>query len=232
MQSMQEQHTTLPEQRPARGESSPEQRYEKSLHEQKSSDQLPPSQPAYQAGLPPQPSRPYYSGQPLPQQPYQAQPPVIVQNFYQAATPMPTPVMVNVSRPEPNLLLRALWFIFIGWWVGLIWLHIGYALCLTGIFLPVGLVMLNRLPAVLTLRGVNSQQTTITMYQNGTVAMQVGQPPQVDFLVRVVYFLFVGWWLGYLWALAGYFLCFTIVLLPIGVMMLNRLPTILTLRRT
>jgi uncharacterized membrane protein YccF (DUF307 family) len=142
---------------------------------------------------------------------------------------MQPPIMVNVVS-SPNFLLRALWFIFIGWWAGLIWLHIGFALCVSVIFLPVGLMMLNRLPSVLTLQP-SSQQTTVTMYQNGMVSVQVGEPQQIDFLLRALYFLVIGWWLGYVWALVGYIFCFTIILMPIGVMMLNRLPTVLTLRQ-
>jgi uncharacterized membrane protein YccF (DUF307 family) len=85
-------------------------------------------------------------------------------------------------------------------------------------------------PAVLTLRS-SDQQTTVVVYGNGMTVVRTGEPQQVDFLLRAVYFLFVGWWLGYLCALVGYVLCFTLVLMPIGVMMLNRLPTVLTLRR-
>jgi uncharacterized membrane protein YccF (DUF307 family) len=175
------------------------------------------TQPAYPAGMPAQ--------QRLSQQAYQGQPPVVVQNFYQVP-----PVMLDVRSLGPSLLIRALWFIFVGWWLGLIWLHIGYALCVTGIFLPVGLLMLNRLPAVLTLRS-SSEQTTVAMYGNGMMMVHTGEPQQVDFLLRAVYFLVVGWWLGYLWALFGSVLCFTIVLMPIGILMLNHLPTVLTLRR-
>jgi len=178
-------------------------------------------QPASPAGMAGQ--------QQFPVPPYQWQPPVVVQNFYQAP-PVATPVVVEARSSGPGFLARALWFIFVGWWLGLIWLHIGFALCLTGIFLPVGLLMLNRLPAVLTLRS-SSQQTTVAVYGNGMTVVRTGEPQQVDFLLRAVYFLFVGWWLGYLWALFGYVLCFSIVLMPIGVMMLNRLPTMLTLRQ-
>ena len=77
----------------------------------------------------------------------------------------------------------------------------------------------------------SEKQTTVTTYQNGMITIRVGEPQQVDFLLRVVYFLLVGWWLGYLWALVGYVFCFTIFLMPIGIMMLNRLPTVLTLRQ-
>jgi uncharacterized membrane protein YccF (DUF307 family) len=179
--------------------------------------------------FPPLISSPDMAGQPFPPYPYQERPPVVVQNFYQAP-PVASPVMVDVQHSGPGWLSRALWFIFIGWWLGLIWLHIGYALCLTGIFLPVGLLMLNRLPAVLTLRS-SDQQTTVAVYGNGMTVVRTGEPQQVDFLLRAVYFLVVGWWLGYVWALVGYVLCFTLVLMPVGVMMLNRLPTVLTLRR-
>lgn len=185
-----------------------------------------------QEGTPsyPQPVyRPEMAGRSFPPYPYQGQPPVVVQNYYQAP-PVASPVMVDVQNSGPGLLSRALWFLFIGWWLGLIWLHIGYALCVTGIFLPVGLLMLNRLPAVLTLKS-SDQQTTVAVYGNGMTVVRTGEPQQVDFLLRAVYFLFVGWWLGYVWALVGYVLCFTLVLMPIGVMMLNRLPTVLTLRR-
>ncbi len=138
--------------------------------------------------------------------------------------------MVEVRSSGPSFLARALWFIFVGWWLGLIWLHIGYALCVTGIFLPVGLLMLKRLPAVLTGRS-SREQTTVARYGNGRTMVRTGEPQQVDFLLRAVYFLVVGWWLGYVWALVGYVLCFTIVLMPIGILLLNRLPTALTLRR-
>jgi uncharacterized membrane protein YccF (DUF307 family) len=178
-------------------------------------------QPTYPAGMAGQ--------QQFLRQPSQGQPPVVVQNYYQAP-PIATPVMVEVRSSGPSFLARALWFIFVGWWLGLIWLHIGYALCVTGIFLPVGLLMLNRLPAVLTLRS-SREQTTVVMYGNGMTMVRTREPQQVDFLLRAVYFLLVGWWLGYVWALVGYVLCFTIVLMPIGILMLNRLPTALTLRR-
>jgi len=47
---------------------------------------------------------------------------------------------------------RALWFVCVGWWaVGLAML-LAYALCLTLVLLPVGLMLFNRVPAVMTLQ--------------------------------------------------------------------------------
>jgi uncharacterized membrane protein YccF (DUF307 family) len=61
-------------------------------------------------------------------------------------------MQVNVGKTGPNFLVRAIYFLLIGWWFGFLWLNAGYFLCLTVIGLPIGLVMLNRLPAVITLR--------------------------------------------------------------------------------
>ncbi|MBK8432432.1 MAG: hypothetical protein IPL28_14560 [Chloroflexi bacterium] len=48
--------------------------------------------------------------------------------------------------------MRALYFLVIGWWFSLIWATLGWLLCLTIIGLPLGVVMLNTLPAVTTLQ--------------------------------------------------------------------------------
>src|SRR5436305_2734021 len=135
--------------------------------------------------------------------------------------------MVNVQNNQPNIVLRILWFILVGWWVGLIWLHLAYVLCVSIIFLPIGLLMLNRLPTVLTLRMSTLEKTYYDQY--GRVMVSVGEPLQVSFVVRALYFLLIGWWLGYLWAIVGYALCFTIILIPLGIMMLNSLPAVVTL---
>jgi uncharacterized membrane protein YccF (DUF307 family) len=141
----------------------------------------------------------------------------------------PPVTTASVSQSGPGCLVRVLWFFLVGWWAGLFWLHIGYVLCLSVIFLPIGLAMLNRLPAVLTLRPM-SQQTQVTAYAGG-IAVQITEVPQRSFLVRTLYFLLIGWWFGYCWAVVGYFCTLSLVLLPIGIVMLNRLPAVITLRR-
>lgn len=142
---------------------------------------------------------------------------------------MQQPGVVNIQNNQPNIVLRALWFIFIGWWLGLIWLHLAYVLCVSVIFLPIGLLMLNRLPTVLTLHMDGREVIYSDRY--GRMSVGIEEPRQVSFVVRALYFLLIGWWLGYLWAIIGYILCFTIILIPLGVLMLNSLPAVLTLRR-
>ncbi len=57
----------------------------------------------------------------------------------------------------------------------------------------------------------------------------VQQRQQLSFLIRALYFCFIGWWFGIAWALTALLLICTIILAPIGLLMLNSLPTVLTL---
>jgi uncharacterized membrane protein YccF (DUF307 family) len=97
--------------------------------------------------------------------------------------------------------------------------------------------MLNRLPQVLTLRSsgtsTNVNMTSVSMagMSVNNVNVNIGSTQQYSFLLRAIYFLFIGWWAGYIWAWLGYLCCISIVLLPIGLMMLNYLPMVLTLRK-
>jgi len=49
------------------------------------------------------------------------------------------------------LWIRAIWFVLIGWWAAGIWMFVAYLISLTIIGIPVGIMMLNRLPEVFTL---------------------------------------------------------------------------------
>lgn len=151
-------------------------------------------------------------------------------------------VVVNVNKSGPSFLVRVLWYLFIGWWLGFFWLNLGYFFCFTVIGLPLGLLMLNRLPWVLTLRptgqdvnvNVNVSATTTTTgapTSTTTTTVNIGGTQQYSMLVRALYFVFVGSWAGYIWACVGYTLCLFIVTIPLGLIMLNRLPAVITLRR-
>jgi uncharacterized membrane protein YccF (DUF307 family) len=41
----------------------------------------------------------------------------------------------------------------------------------------------------------------------------------------------IGWWLSLIWSLLGWLFCVTIIGMPLGVLMLNRLPNVTTLMR-
>ena len=57
----------------------------------------------------------------------------------------------------------------------------------------------------------------------------MGRRPQLSFMVRALYFCFIGWWLGIAWLLVALCLIITIIGAPVGFLMLNSLPTVLTL---
>ncbi len=56
-----------------------------------------------------------------------------------------------VSVKQVSWLLRAPYFLVIGWWLSLLWAGIAWLICATIIGLPLGVLMLNALPAVTTL---------------------------------------------------------------------------------
>ena len=55
--------------------------------------------------------------------------------------------------------------------------------------------------------------------------------PQPPFLLRALYFILIGFWFSLIWALLGWLFCVSIIGLPLGVWMLNRLPAVTTLMR-
>ena len=57
-----------------------------------------------------------------------------------------------VSAKQPPWLLRAGYFVLIGWWFSLVWAAVAWLLCVTIIGLPLGVLMLHALPEVTTLR--------------------------------------------------------------------------------
>ncbi len=130
---------------------------------------------------------------------------------------------VNINE-SPNIILRIIWFVAIGWWLSGIWTVVAWVLCVTVIGLPLGLMMLNSLPQVTTLRARNVQTVV-----NAQGAVSVVTTPQYNFLIRAVYFLLVGWWLSALWLIAAWAMGSTIIGLAISFWMVDRVPAILVL---
>lgn len=57
-----------------------------------------------------------------------------------------------VSARQLPWLVRAGYFLLIGWWLSLFWAAIAWLLCITIIGLPLGVLMLHGLPAITTLQ--------------------------------------------------------------------------------
>jgi uncharacterized membrane protein YccF (DUF307 family) len=133
--------------------------------------------------------------------------------------------------PDVPLLLRILYFFLFGWWATGVWINVAWLLNATIIGLPLGVWMLNRVPQVLTLRPV--RQIVMTDYGRGDqVHVRITKLPQHSLLLRLVYFLLIGWWLSFLWANGAWIISATIIGLPLGIWMFNRLPALTTLMRT
>lgn len=149
-----------------------------------------------------------------------------------------TNVTVNVAGPQiiyqdktgHSLLVRGLWFVFFGWWLGQIWLFLAWLLNLTVLGLPLGLMMINRLPQVMTLK-VRSAQLELTTNADGSYALTRKHIDQRPFWLRAVYFVFVGCWASLLWAETAYLLGLLIITLPVSFMMFDRVPAVTTLAR-
>lgn len=137
---------------------------------------------------------------------------------------MNTPDIIVASGP--NLLIRALWFVLVGWWLGGIVISLAWLANVTIIGLPLGLYLLNRLPTIFTLR---PQEQSVRLTPAGEWRQCKEQQP---FLVRAVYFLLVGWWFSGLWLAAAYAIGVTIIGLPLAFIMFNYAGAVTTLYRS
>jgi len=124
-----------------------------------------------------------------------------------------------------------LWFVFIGWWAGQVWIFIAWLLMLSVIGIPLGIMMMNKVPRVIALRG-ESTALTVTSVDGETVVSVGGQVPQHNIILRAIYFLLIGWWLSAFWMELAYAICLTIIGLPVGFWMFDRVPALVSLRRS
>jgi uncharacterized membrane protein YccF (DUF307 family) len=127
------------------------------------------------------------------------------------------------------LLLRILYFLLFGWWATGVWINAAWVLNLTIIGLPVGVWMLNRVPQVLTLRP--QRQMIVARERGEVVQFRTTGLPQRPWPVRLIYFVIIGWWLSFLWSNLAWLVCATVIGLPLGIWMFNRLPFLTTLMR-
>ncbi|GAB6880303.1 hypothetical protein JCM17823_25770 [Halorubrum gandharaense] len=127
---------------------------------------------------------------------------------------------------SPSLLVRALWFLFVGWWLTGLWLTVSWLLAVTVIGLPFAIMLINRVPKVLTLK---ERPVRASAGEDGTVA--TGAADQHGLVLRGVYFLLVGWWASGIWMSVAYGFALTVVGHPVAVWMFNQLPYVVSLYR-
>jgi uncharacterized membrane protein YccF (DUF307 family) len=147
----------------------------------------------------------------------------------EVAQPERPKTTVTHSNRGPNFFLRVLWYVFIGWWLTGISLAIGYLAGLTVIGLPLAFWIFNRTGTLLTLRP--RSQTTTIVEGDGAAAVSYQGARQRPLWLRAIWFVLVGWWAALIWMIVAYLISLTIIGIPVGIMMLNRLPGVFTLHR-
>lgn len=127
-----------------------------------------------------------------------------------------------MSDDSPSLVVRAIWFVAVGWWLTGVLLSVAWALNVTIVGLPVGIKLINMVPKALTLK--SAEKSDVDRVEVG--GSSGGSP---GLLVRGAYFVFVGWWASLLWMGVAYLLCLSVLGLPVGIVMFNKLPKVVSL---
>ena len=140
----------------------------------------------------------------------------------------PTIVFAN-KQSGPNFFVRAIWYLFIGWWLGGLAILAGYVAMFTIIGIPVAFAIFNLVPTILTLRPRNSSMTVET--RDGITYLTQSNVPQYPLWMRALWFVFVGSWLGLVWLTVAWLIGLLILPLPLSIMMYNRIGGVMTLHK-
>ncbi|MBI2944742.1 MAG: YccF domain-containing protein [Candidatus Wallbacteria bacterium] len=131
------------------------------------------------------------------------------------------------STREVPLLLRLLWFFFVGLPVGWAATLIAWCASVTIIGLPLGIWILNRLPQIMTLKQPELQVKAIP--RGGFYHVTQQSPDQLPLIIRLLWFLAAGWWLSGVWMTLAFALSASIIGIPFAFWMFNRVPRVLFL---
>jgi uncharacterized membrane protein YccF (DUF307 family) len=133
-------------------------------------------------------------------------------------------------EPGSSILVRAAWYLLVGWWLAGMLMAAAWFLAITIIGLPLAFYLVNRVPTVLTLRPRRETYRVVTG-PDGTLRREVAGVEQFSIAVRLLYFVLVGWWLSAVYMVISYLLFLTVIGIPLGLVMVNRLPFVFSLHR-
>lgn len=120
-----------------------------------------------------------------------------------------------------NIIVRAVWFVFIGVWLTPLALFVAWLLNVTILGLPIGIKIINKAPYIASLKESGRD-----------VEIHPEQRDQYPLIVRAVYFVLVGWWLSLLWTGLAALFTVSIIGYPVAVWFFSTLPLVTSLYRT
>jgi uncharacterized membrane protein YccF (DUF307 family) len=144
--------------------------------------------------------------------------------------PSARPATTTVYERGPSLLVRFVWWLFIGWWASGIAVAVAWVALITIIGIPLGIWIINRLPSILTLRP-RTKHWSLGQDEQGRAVATERSRPQVSWLIRGLWFVLVGWWASAFWMGAAWLIQLTVIGIPIALLMFNRTPFIASLYR-
>jgi uncharacterized membrane protein YccF (DUF307 family) len=130
---------------------------------------------------------------------------------------------------QHSIVVRAVWYVLVGWWASGIWLSIAWFLNVTIIGIPIGIKMINFVPKIISLK--NTQNTQIITSDEVGTSVTVQSQEQRSLVVRGIYFVFIGWWVSGIWMSVAWLISITIIGLPFAIWMYNMLPMVVSLYR-
>lgn len=139
------------------------------------------------------------------------------------------PVIMVADSGETNIVVRAAWFLFIGWWLSFLAVTLAVLLQLTIIGIPAAIWLINRIPQIVTLK--SSRKLQIAASEAGITMVARDDRPQHRWYVRTLWYIVVGWWATALWLYTAWLASVTILLLPLGFWMFGQTGKVQTLRR-
>jgi len=140
----------------------------------------------------------------------------------------PTMVFTH-QKSGPGFFIRALWFVFVGWWASFLAITVAYLALFVIIGIPLAFAIFNRLPTILTLRPRTTRWAART--EGGVTFIELGHERQRPWWQRTTYFILVGWWFGAVWLYVAWLLGILVITLPLTFWMFNRASGVMTLHR-
>ena len=146
------------------------------------------------------------------------------------AVPKPGPPGATPYKEGPGLLVRFVWWLFVGWWLSAWVIALAWISLVTIIGIPFGIWLINRLPTALTLRPRN-RAWMLGTDAYGRVVVMSARRAQPRWWIRGIWFLLVGWWASGVWMILAWLISLTVIGLPVALLMFNRTPFIASLYR-